>query len=68
MSAITVSEAAALLGSAGVSKALFTPAALSLGAAPTTPPHRHAKVCAVAPKVLGPPPALRRPGPAAAAC
>ena len=24
--------------------------------------------CAVAPKVLGPPPALRRPGPAAAAC
>lgn len=37
-------------------------------AAPSTPPHRRAKACAVAPKVLGPPPALRMPGPAAAAC
>ena len=37
-------------------------------AAPSTPPHRRAKACAVAPKVLGPPPALSTPGPAAAAC
>ena len=32
------------------------------------PALRRAKACAVAPKVLGPPPALRMPGPAAAAC
>ena len=85
MSAITVSEAATLLG---ISRRMMYSLAAPIGPVPchrfgpaylrrrARPQRCHLggalnpapPACAVAPKVLGPPPALRMPGPAAAAC